>query len=954
MTTEPLSAGRRFSLSDSSKTWLVTEGTIDLYLADLRNSSPHSSLDYIGTLEAGEILIGIGELSKDSVTTTIVAQSATSAQLEPLLFSSLRAKQIDRWITTVSRFCMPGLAPPLSRQIEAGETIETGDSAVALIGTRNVVWINGGLQPFSIFNPADDSRRLHLQSVPVCRYLWVFAGPRETLSTSTTAEQLLSTEGADRLTSDLVDFHQALLFHLSARRRKGTVAEAERLRETVRHNSRVFKSALHELITPFEPINPTTGLGRTTRFVGALNACRAVGHVLGIPITAPDTEVPDENAEQALMRIATASGVRYRQVLLGEGWWKQDHGPMVGFNLNGISAVVFLRQGTSKYSVFDPLANTQTVVTEELSKSFDAHAYVLYRPFPSDRGLRARDLLYFGLRNSRIDLMTIFGIGVLIGILSLAMPIATGVLFDQIIPEGQRGALLQLSILLFSASVAIFLVRLGQSFATQRLEGRMESELQTALWDRLLNLRAGFFRKYTAGDLAWRSLAINQMRQVLTGSAVSAVLMGVFSIFNFALLFSYSVKLALLATELAAVAVAFVVASTWATMRLNRKTMAMEGRIAGRVAQLLLGVAKFRVSGAEPRAFGRWAEDYSWQTRMTLKTSRIAIGMSIFNSVFPIATSILIYITTATMMKEDPKFTTGHFLAFNAAFLQFLGSTTALSAAVLSIIGVVPMYERAKPILNELPEKRIDLRKPGQLQGGIELSHISFRYREDLPMVLSDISFSIKAGQYIAIVGESGSGKSTLMRLLLGFETPLSGSIFYDGRDLAELDKQAVRTQIGVVLQSGVLMTGDILTNIVGNSTLSLDWAWDAAKRVGLDDEIRAMPMGMHTLINESGSGLSGGQRQRILIARAILHRPRILFFDEATSALDNRTQAIVSQSLDAMQATRIVIAHRLSTILRADVIMVFKEGRLHETGTYADLMTKEGYFSELAKRQLL
>ena len=272
---------------------------------------------------------------------------------------------------------------------------------------------------------------------------------------------------------------------------------------------------------------------------------------------------------------------------------------------------------------------------------------------------------------------------------------------------------------------------------------------------------------------------------------------------------------------------------------------------------------------------------------------------------------------------------------------------------MLSLVSVVPTYERARPILEELPELRTGRKKPGKLSGEIEISHISFRYQADAPAILDDVSFTIKPGQYVALVGESGSGKSTLVRVLLGFETPESGSVSYDGHDLAELDMQAVRRQIGVVLQAGKLFSADIFTNIVGAALLTMEDAWAAAEAVGLADDVRAMPMGMHTVVNESGSGLSGGQRQRLLIARAVVNRPRILFFDEATSALDNQTQAIVTRSLDTMQATRVVIAHRLSTIRHADLILVFKGGRLQESGRFEELIARGGYFSELAKLQM-
>jgi ATP-binding cassette subfamily C protein len=263
------------------------------------------------------------------------------------------------------------------------------------------------------------------------------------------------------------------------------------------------------------------------------------------------------------------------------------------------------------------------------------------------------------------------------------------------------------------------------------------------------------------------------------------------------------------------------------------------------------------------------------------------------------------------------------------------------------------MFERARPILETLPETSDAKGEPGGLTGNIEISHAFFRYRPDTPLVLRDLSLSVRPGEFVALVGASGCGKSTLFRLLLGFDRLDSGAIHFDGQDLAGMNPQAVRRQIGVVLQNGQLQTGDIFENIAGTRPLTIDDAWAAASLAGLEDDIRAMPMGMHTVISEGGGGLSGGQRQRLMIARAIASRPRILLFDEATSALDNLTQAIVSRSLEQLEATRIVIAHRLSTIVKADRIFVLEAGRVVQSGSYAELIAQEGLFAKLAQRQL-
>jgi ABC-type bacteriocin/lantibiotic exporter with double-glycine peptidase domain len=336
-----------------------------------------------------------------------------------------------------------------------------------------------------------------------------------------------------------------------------------------------------------------------------------------------------------------------------------------------------------------------------------------------------------------------------------------------------------------------------------------------------------------------------------------------------------------------------------------------------------------------------------------VQSRRIGNVMSAFHAGFPVASNILIFAMALPLLGHGA-FRTGDFLAFIAAFASCVAGMLALSGALLTTLSVVPLYEQARPILQAEPEQSAGRSEPGALTGELEVQRLSFRYHAEGPLVLRDVSFQAKPGEFVAFVGPSGSGKSTILRLLLGFELPHAGAVYYDGQDLQGLDVSAVRRQIGVVLQSGRLMPGDILTNIIGSAPLTIEDAWEAARMAGLDEDVKAMPMGMHTLVNEGGSTLSGGQRQRLMIARAIVHRPRLLYFDEATSALDNRTQAIVSASLERLQATRIVIAHRLSTIHNADRIYAIQGGRIADGGTYTELMSRPGLFQDLARRQLL
>jgi ATP-binding cassette subfamily C protein len=569
--------------------------------------------------------------------------------------------------------------------------------------------------------------------------------------------------------------------------------------------------------------------------------------------------------------------------------------------------------------------------------------------------LGVRDLLVFGMRGAAADLTTILMMGIASGLLAVLLPVAMGITFDSIIPGADRSGLLAVSVFLGIAAVASALFELTRNFAVLRLEGRMDAAMQAAVWDRLLQLPVPFFRDYTAGDLAMRSLAISQIREMLTGSTLESIFSGIFSAFSFALMFYYSWRLAVLGTALTVIFFLVPIVVGILQVRRLRALSEVQGRISGMVLQFVSGISKLRVTGKELRAFTVWAREFTLQKLQATAARRLSNGLAVFMSVFPLLCSGAIFYCNSLLVADGVvSLTTGAFLAFHAAFFQFLAGALALSSAAVSVLGIVPMFERARPILETLPESSAGKGEPGELTGNIEVTHAFFRYRPDSPLVLRDLSLSVRPGEFVALVGASGCGKSTLFRLLLGFERLDSGAIHFDGQDLAGMNPQAVRRQMGVVLQQGQLQTGNVFENIAGARVLTMDDAWNAARLAGLDEDIRAMPMGMHTVISEGGGGLSGGQRQRLMIARAIASRPRILLFDEATSALDNQTQAIVSRSLEALDATRIVIAHRLSTIVKADRIFVLEAGRVVQSGTFAELMAQEGLFAKLAQRQLV
>jgi ATP-binding cassette subfamily C protein len=538
------------------------------------------------------------------------------------------------------------------------------------------------------------------------------------------------------------------------------------------------------------------------------------------------------------------------------------------------------------------------------------------------------------------------------GLLALVVPLATTFLFSHVIPSDSRSELVQVICILLVAAVGTGAFWLARAFAILRIRGRFTSSLQFAVWDRVLHLPPSFFRDYTAGDLATRALGAIAIRNLLTAGSVEALLTGIFSVSSLALLFFYDVPLAL-------VALGFLVAVTVATavslrvqLRHSRALQRARTTISGLSVQLFAGIPKLRVAGAEERAFEVWNTRFMTQREATLRMTRAANALASCMAAVPILGSMVLF---ATVMNGDSsRLAAPQFLGFSAAFAQFLVAVLATTLALSLATSVIPVIEDIRPILRATSEADTSKRDPGELSGAVHLDHVSFRYGPQGSIVLDDVSLVAEPGERVAIVGPSGSGKSTILRLLLGFDRPTSGYVLYDGVDLAQLDVYAVREQIGSVLQDAQLMPTDILTNISGQLQLSPPEAWQAASLAEIAEDIRRLPMGMHTMVSEAGTTFSRGQRQRLLIARAIASRPKILIFDEATSALDNRTQESVMANLARLRITLITIAHRLSTVINADRIYVVIDGKVVASGTYEELLAHSTVFADLVRRQIV
>ncbi|MGW2679262.1 NHLP bacteriocin export ABC transporter permease/ATPase subunit [Streptomyces sp. NPDC001436] len=678
--------------------------------------------------------------------------------------------------------------------------------------------------------------------------------------------------------------------------------------------------------------------------------CRLVAAESGITLREPRDAATAADRLDPVERIALASRVRTRGIRLSGRWWREDSGPLVARRAaDGAPVALLWRRGG--YRAVDPADGTRRRVDEKTAAALEPHAAMFYRPLPDARPGLLR-LARFSTRGAARELPGLLLSGLAAAGLGLFVPVATGKVLGEYVPRGENGLIPQTAMALIASAVVSAAFLLMQNISVLRLEGRVEATLQPAVWDRLLRLPATFFSRRSTGELAGAAMGISAIRRVLSGIgsvSVQAVIVGTV---NLTLLLAYSARLALAAVAvLLAVAALFLALGLW-QLRYQRQLITLGHRLDNQAFQTLRGLPKLRVAAAESFAYAAWAREFARTRELQQRIGRIKNTLTVLGAVqLPLCTLVMFVLLAGPARGS---MSAAEFLTFSTAVTMLLSCVTQLTGALLSAAAVQPMYEQLAPILEATPETAGPVVPPGELTGAVEAKNLSYRYTDDGPSVLDDVCVRIAPGEFVAIVGASGCGKSTLLRLLIGFDKPAAGSVLYDGQDLAALDRAAVRRQCGVVLQNAQPFSGSILDCIRGAGEFTVEEAWEAAAMAGLAEDIKAMPMGMHTMLSDGGGTVSGGQRQRLMIAQALIRKPRIVYLDEATSALDNEAQRVVIASTRALNATRVVIAHRLSTIMDADRVLVMAEGRIIQQGPPATLLADPtGPFHALVRRQI-
>jgi len=548
------------------------------------------------------------------------------------------------------------------------------------------------------------------------------------------------------------------------------------------------------------------------------------------------------------------------------------------------------------------------------------------------------------------DYLAVAAVMLVISLLGMISPRLNNIVFSSVIGSGSTSMLVSIMVFMACVSISTCLMTAFRSLLTARIGTKMSVTVQAATMMRVLSLPVDFFKNYSSGNLASRIQQMNSLCEMLISVVLTSGLTAAFSLVYVGQIFKYAPSLALPSILIILVTVMFSVLSSLAQTKIMRQQMELQAKESGMSYAVISGVQKIKLSGSEKRAFDRWEKIYNDQAELLYNPPLfIKLSQVISTAISLAGTVILYYVAVKTHVSV------ANYYSFNAAYGMTMGAFAAFSGIAVKIAQIKPVLEVIMPIFETELEVEEGRQIVTSIQGGIELDNVSFRYSENMPDVIDNLSLKIDPGQYVAIVGSTGCGKSTLMRLMMGFEKPQKGTISYDGLDISSIDQKSLRKNIGVVMQSGKLFQGNIFSNItISAPKLTLNEAWEAAQLAGIAEDIKRMPMGMFTIISEGSGGISGGQRQRILIARAIAPKPKILMFDEATSALDNISQKVVSDSLDKLNCTRIVIAHRLSTIKNCDRIIVLNEGSIIEDGTYEELIDKNGFFADLVARQRL
>ncbi|MCY4188835.1 MAG: ATP-binding cassette domain-containing protein [Bryobacterales bacterium] len=947
----PRAGNRPLDLGDAQFSWFIEAGAVDLLVVESRDGVEQTAPQHVLRAESGRLLPPV-ETQRGDTVLGLIAKGRPGTVLRCLPVASLSlvgkaelAEQIDAWIAGVSAFLARGSKDTPHPDV----LVETGSVLAAQAGTlsarRGVAWVSD-LPPGSgsFMGLIDLGAGSGSSPLPLTPSIWISLADEASVSVESSEE--LAEQGL--LLSALASFH-AVGFALERLNRSLATVDQANL-DFARAITRRFdeESARQRLFNLYDlPLAETFAEADAS----LKEALRIVGRSQGIDFKWPERDTPAAD-DASLAEVLISSGVRTRRVRINAAnrWWVDEGGPMLAFRAADGRPVALLPGRFRSYRLIDPVERSATKVSSKVAESLHPDAWVFYTPLPPV-GIDLKKLLGVVRPGLFRDIARFVGVGLAGGLVALLPAIALGLVADRLILYGQTDLLFPVAVALagFAASGALLHVLRGMSW--MRIHGRVTSKLEAALWDRMLRLPPGFLRRHVVGDIAMRGMAFQGLRDVAHGMAGNAVLSVGFLLPALLVACFYD-------TVLGIVTIAFGLLSLAVAVALGMRQIAPQGlvmrsahRLSGQLYQLLNGIAQLRVGRAEGSAFAAWARRYREKKQAELRVGAIEEHLRAFGEALPFATGAVLFLAAALADRET--LSVGAFLVVYALLMLFQSAVIDLCAAFSTLAATVPTLRQVQPLLAETPEQDVAGATVAELQGAVTFDHVSFQYDSDGPLILDDVSIHAEPGEFVAIAGESGAGKSTLLKLALGLNSPTSGAIYYDQRDLAHLNLKQLRRKIGVVPQDIHLYPQDVFDNIVaGSQEVTHDEAWEAARLASVDRTIAAMPMGMMTSVGTGFAAISGGESQRIVIAQALVDQPRVLFLDEATNWLDNEHQAAVMDNLAGQRATRIVIAHRLSTLRHADRIYVMKAGRVVQVGSFVELASAEGAFQDVVRRQ--
>ncbi len=948
----PAAANRPIDLDDPDFVLLVEHGTVDVLVAECRDGQMLSPFRPVARLERGRLAFGV-DLTGHAA--RLVAKGLPDCRLRWLSLERLVAEtegkddagrladeltaQVDAWVKDFTSAIVYGmdLHPRIEATLAPGGPVRSG---VASAG-EGVVWVVAdGLDAtfVDLAHTEPDGPGI----MPVTPDGWIELHSTEGCVCRSSSELGIG----PLMTAGLPEFHRLALGAESLNRHLLLVDDAnqQRAQSAQRHNEKIEArrslSALFEADEQME--KEDTALGAALRMIGRWE---------GISILTP---VIQGDAEPSLRDYCAASGVRVRRVRLSaeKRWWFGDSGAMLAFRCEDDRPVVLLPGRVGGYRIVDPVTGKSVPADAAVTNRL-RNAYMVYPGLQYGGTATMRDLFRVGGVKAGFEFAQLTFAGLCAGLLALSPAIAVEFLIGAVVAHGDAASLLQFSAVLVGVALAAALAHILRGTALMRLEGRLAARLGAVLQDRLLRLRPGFFRRYSAGELTAKAMVFQDIRDRVAGIAVDALLSVLFALPALVLVFLYSAALGFATIILGVVAIGLTGAFCVLQVEPQRRHQEAQRALTAELHQFLSGIAKLRVTGSEDSAFAAWARRCREQKRVEIRLSALSERTTALCAAMPaLASAVLLLVVPKG---SDANLSTADFLAAYTAAMVFFFSIVMLGNSSRALSYVRPACEQVYPILESPARSGVRSGVQPTLAGELLLDRVTFGYPGTGKTVLDEVTIHAKRGEFIAIVGTSGAGKSTLFRLALGLEKPLSGSVCYDGRDLTHLDVSAVRSQLGVVMQHGDLYNGTILENIIGVSgDFTTEDAWRAAADAAVDQDIKAMPMGLHTAVAENSVTFSGGQSQRIRIAAALVRRPRVIFLDEPTSWLDTKSQAETMKGIERLTATRLVIAHRLSTIRMAGRIYVLHEGRVAQVGRFEDLLAVEGPFRDLALRQMV